>query len=280
MVLGGNAMHARKLWAPAVAVALLGGCSALPDFRHQGSVSSEDIVRHVQCELQAAYALLRPTYPVLDKWAAAYKVTFRAERQHSGGLASGTWTVPGGVSVGAAATLSSSRLRQGSVRYQTRFDRIGEFNCDSDRKNSDRTDGPGGDLRIAEWLSSALAPSHDAAAVVPAELTYLINFVAKYDASLRPTFVIVNLTGSPLLGGGHSNSDSLDIAFLDVSQKAKPRPTEIVIVSWPPGLSTSGAVPESLVAPPVAPARVVSDSALPADVQDRLDELLDSNSSE
>jgi hypothetical protein len=266
-------MPVRIRIASPLAVVLLGSCSVLPDFAPGGAVKTAEIVHRVECELQAAYAELRPDYPKLENWAAGYKLTFKTDATHVGGV-SGNWSIPGNVALAPSAGVSSTGSRLGLVKYQRDFKDIGSVDCLSQSGVEQAGVFPS-DLGILEWLEAALAPSGNFQRA-PKELTYQVGFVAKYDASLKPTFFITNFTGSPSLSASKSNTNILDIAFVDVTQTPpKPvKPIPVYVVGDP--------VPVYVVerqagapAPEAVPTAAPVEGTLSIEVQERLDELLD-----
>jgi hypothetical protein len=268
---GGYAMPVRIWIASPLAAALLGSCAVLPGFGPEGAVKTAEIVHRVECELRSAYQVLWPDYPKLEDWAAGYKLTFKTDATHTGGV-SGNWSIPGGVTLVPGAGVSSTGSRLGLVKYQRGFKDIADVDC----LDAAGADAFPSDLGILEWLQSALAPSGNFQRT-PKELTYQVSFVARYDASLKPTFFITNFTGTPSLSASKSNTNTLDIAFVDATQAPvkPPKPIPVYIVGGPVPVYTverQAGQPTLSAAPAEVP---VEGTTLSIEVQERLDELLD-----
>lgn len=206
----------KKSLLAAVPVAGLSGCVVVPSLSSDSAVRSDEIIEHVQCELQSAYRNLNSKYPrVLPNLAATYRLTFTAAGTNAGGLSAGEWDFPGVWSLGAGATLANTGSHQGSVKYKVAPLTIDQFDCSNERSFEASVAQPGfrGSLGIQSWLDEALQSGLEQSQM-PEELSYTVSFTAKYDASLKPKYSIANLTATPFAQRTRTNTDTLDLGFV------------------------------------------------------------------
>ena len=221
------------------------GCAALPLFNELTDATPEQIIGHVRCELQDAYAALIGDYAFLKNWNVSYTLTAHADRVQVGGLDSGLVKFGTQSSLGATATASHQGTRRGTVKYGAALESVRGKDCSTPAEAHPDGKGLRGNLGIKTWLKDALAPSIEKE---PAQtLGYSVSFLAKVDGSLRPGFVITNLTGTARLASTTTNSNTLELAF--TWKSPPPQPQKVCIVDesnecrFPVAIAPAAAVP-------------------------------------
>ncbi|WP_293861345.1 hypothetical protein [uncultured Alsobacter sp.] len=247
------------------------GCSSVPTLPSGPGVSPKAIAQRIECEL-AGIAQKTPAERAWFKtWGAGYTLTLRVDESGTVaptaaalvGLAGGAGGDLFGTGLSLSASSASKRLATLTYRL-TMKDAAKRESC----KSNDGT-GLEGDLKIAEWLDSAIgAFENGKQGRHPATIGYTVEFVVTKSARASADFTLlpVRAPGSFGLGLGASaqrtDTQILDIAFADVAQ---PQPQEVYVVNMPaPGKAISGGPPSDGSAP--LPARRPAGLTIPQPV--------------
>jgi hypothetical protein len=217
------------------------GCAVLPSLNELTDARPDQIIDHVRCELNDAYAALAASYKWLEKWDVSYNLTALAERSQSGGLASAVWTIPARGSLGATALGTHQGIRKGTVKYKSAFKNVAGTDCPTFAEAHHAASSFEDNLGVKDWLKQLLAAWDQAHSESVEGFGYSVSFVAKVDVSLRPGLVITNLTAGGTLGVVTANTNLLELVF--APSAAAPKPLKVCVVD------ASGNCPTTTVAP-------------------------------
>lgn len=212
----------------AACVVAVGGCTTvlLP---HPDLLPA--MVLHVQCELKEARAALIGENPWLDKWAASFTITMKADQQASaspevsllGPFNVGTYVLPFGVGVSGGAT------RTATSKYTVRFDGLNLVDC-----NSPHWVFIDGTLGLQFWLTNVVKRHENGTFRVPDTIGHSVQYVVGASARVSPSYTLVRSKGSGVFSAARTDTDILDIAMTDAS----PKPVQHVIIdNFPSGSS-------------------------------------------
>ena len=197
------------LWM-AIAVSI-SGCATAPHFPRR--VSVEEVMYNVRCELYRSVEENIEGYPWLERWAAAFDITFTVDRDVNAS-ADTSYLVPvnlGTFTLGLKANLKQSAMATYNVKFEINkgLGKFRELDCSSARR---RALTPrrllNGEIGLYRWLNEII-PQVDGARItnpVAGEpnyvtaaraalgattgLTYTINFGVTADGSLLPSWVL------------------------------------------------------------------------------------------
>lgn len=204
---------------------VLTSCTTVPLSRPQ---ELPDMVHHVQCELQQAYGELRADHPWLDKWAAGFTLTMKAD---VGGAASPEVSLLGPFGVGAyvlavGGGVSYEGIRTGTSKYYLRFDHLHEVQCAAPNQQQIK-----GALGIKEWIESVLPPDDKSTYRIPDTIGHSQQFILTLSGHVNPSYTLIRSRGQLGLGASRIDTNIIDIAMTNAPV---PKPQEVVIVGTRP----------------------------------------------
>jgi hypothetical protein len=262
-----------------IAGVAVSGCSTpLPLSR---TAETPIIVQSIQCEIKEAWESYRDSRPWLDKWAAGFTLTLRANRQGGvapevsllGPLAAGTYSVSVGGGVSADAT------RTAMTKYIVRLDGLKNYTCPA---RADRP--PESYIGLKEWIGSVVSEAPNGLTRVPDTIGHTFQFIASSNARVGPTFSQPRWRGGGIFSISEAHTYILDVAMTD----ARPKPPQLVIIvedrtrggAPPPGRAAetrilSTGVPTQRTSPLLRRGQAVTRGAtIPDDARQRIDNQL------
>lgn len=212
-------------WASLASAIVLTSCTTVPLSRPQ---ELPDMVHHVQCELQQAYGELRKDHPWLDKWAAGFTLTMKAD---VAGAASPEVSLLGPFGVGAyvlaaGGGISYEGIRTGTSKYFLRLDHLHEVDCAVPNQQQIK-----GDLGIKEWMASVLPPDDKSTYRIPDTIGHSQQFILTLSGHLNPSYTLTRSRGQTGLGASRIDTNIIDIAMTNAPV---PKPQEVIIVGTRP----------------------------------------------
>jgi hypothetical protein len=224
------------------AVAILAGCSPVPNYVQDVRVKPVEVAARVQCEIKRASLLYSTKRLNLDDYSAGFTLALKVETD-TGPDASADWVIPyhltdtftGGLKAG----LKDYVLRDGSINYSVRIDKLRNFKCPAYIEAAYLNDPHAaevtyGSFGIADWfgkMASTLTPENFAD---PGKMDYTVKFGVTGNATASPGFRIVNLTSAVNLAAKRIDTHTLTLAFTRNALPPPPaEPLEVCITNLP-----------------------------------------------
>jgi hypothetical protein len=220
------------------------GCSALmPSAPNRMKISVPLVITEVQCELRSAVERFVASDPVNNNWiyawAAEYTLTFDTQSTADTGISSLDWSIPfdpNPITIGNTNKFARTGQDKHVINYKLP---MAEVPCirslDSQTASATDVGAPAGALAFDKTFKEiALAINYNGG-TPPKSFSYRKQFTILSDATIKPGFKIVNLSGGVTLHGQRTNINTLDISFAKIPVEKKPDPIPVFIVGEPKG---------------------------------------------
>jgi hypothetical protein len=200
-----------------ITLLIAASCSTLPTYSPDTRIRVVEVVDRVKCEIKDTVKQFGRPPLNLGNAAVGFTMTLRVETE-IGPTASVDWIIPYHLTdtftFGGTAGMTNSAMREGSFKYLFKASELMNYRC----KNHSH-DVELGSFGIKEWVEKIAIAAKETHSDQPSGFDYTAKFGVAANASGKPGFKIINLSGSLGLAGKRTDTHTLVVGFLKAADK-------------------------------------------------------------